>query len=119
MNTLKWPDLLFDLSLVITVGADVVVLYYSLAAFRRTKQIAFLLLTFSCGLDIIISVYDHTIGSQVSRTNHYIVFTTIRRFTYFATTVLWAAGTVLLTRAYLNSFRFVKSKDESAGRTHC
>jgi hypothetical protein len=99
---MAWLRFLFEFSFLVTVGADAVVLCHVFPVFRRTKNRAFLFIALACVLGIIGTVCDHTIGMHEMTGNNYIVYRTIRRFSYFADSILWATGIVLLARPYMN-----------------
>ena len=92
---------LYELSLLITVGVDVMVLCHVFPAFRRTKNRAFLFLTIACVIGIVDTVLDHTVSLRDVNDQTYIFYRAVRRLTYFTDCILWGVGIVLLARPYL------------------
>jgi len=98
---MEWLRFLFNLSLLISVGVDVIVLCHVFPAFRRTRNRAFLFIAIACVLGIADTVWDHTVALQRMSDHDYIILRTLRRFAYFADCILWGIGIVLLARPYL------------------
>jgi hypothetical protein len=98
---MAWLMFLYNLSLLISVGVDAIVLCHIFPAFRRTRNKAFLFIAIACVLGIVDTVWDHTGRLQATTDHSYIVLRTIRRFTYFANCIVWCIGVLLLTRSYL------------------
>jgi hypothetical protein len=98
-------SLLFNLSLIITVAADIAVLFAVYPAFKRTKNKAFLLLGFAFLLGLFDTICDHTIALDAYRIGPqtFLAYYVLRKFSSFAVTLLDAAGVILLTRAFMAS----------------
>jgi hypothetical protein len=94
---MTWTSFVFDVSMVVTIICNVVVFYYVLPAYRRTKNRAFMWLTISSLLGIFGSVMLHTIGRQHLSHNDYIAYYTLRNLTYFIEAILGTVGLVQLT----------------------
>jgi hypothetical protein len=92
---------LTDVSLLITVGVDAIVLCHVFPAFRRTKNRAFLCIAIASVLGIVISVYDHTVIPRGASQDAYVLTRILRRFAYFTDCIFWCVGIVMLTRPYL------------------
>jgi hypothetical protein len=99
---------LFSVSLFVTVGVDLVILFHLLAAFQRTKHKAFLILGIACVLGVIDTVWDHTIALQPGAGSGYVLSRAFRRVSYLTDSILWGIGTVWLVRAYLDSVTTAK-----------
>ena len=107
LKDMGWLSFLNNLSLLVTVGTDVIILCHVVPAFGRTKNKAFLFLAFACLLGIVDSVYDHTLASRVRRLEYdiYVAISTLRRFAYFVDCIAFTTGIVLLLRPYLRDKR--------------
>jgi hypothetical protein len=98
---MEWLRFLFNLSLLISVSVDVIVLCHVFPAFRRTKNKAFLFIAIASVLGIVDTVWDHMAASQRMGDPGYVILRTLRRLAYFADCIFWCAGIVLLARPYL------------------
>ena len=98
---MEWLRFLFNLSLLISIGVDVIVLCYVFPAFRRTRNRAFLFIAIACVLGVVDTVWDHTVALQSVSDHDYIILRTFRRFAYFANCIFFGMGIVLLARPYL------------------
>ena len=98
---MEWLRFLFKLSLLISVGVNVIVLCHVFPAFRRTRNRAFLFIAIACVLGIVDTVWDHTVALQRMSDHDYIILRTLRRFAYFADCIFLGIGIVLLARPYL------------------
>ena len=105
---MAWLRFLNQLSLMLTVGADVLILFYVYPAFQRTRNKAFVLLGIACVLGIIDTVYDHVAVTGRMTDPGYILARTFRRFTYFANVILSTTGTLMLVQSYLSKAAVVK-----------
>ena len=105
---MAWLRFLNQLSLVISVGTDVLILFYVYPAFQRTRNKAFVLIAIACVLGIIDTVYDHIVVTTGMSNSDYIFARTFRRFTYFANVVLSTPGTIMLVQSYLSKGARVK-----------
>jgi hypothetical protein len=103
---------LVALSPVITITANVTILYYTIPAFKRTKNRAFLWLGFAALLGTFDTVCDYTLAVDLSRKSpsDYVTYRTLRKFTYFADCGFGALGIVLLARAAMSE---IHSDDHS------
>ena len=110
---MTWLNFLYNLSLVITVGVDAIVLCHVFPAFRHTKNRAFLFIAIACVLGIVDTVYDHMVSLRGVSEHEYIVLRTLRRFTYFADNICWGAGVVLLARRYLPGSPAAKNDNDN------
>src|ERR1700677_1241814 len=100
---MTWTSFVFDVSMIVTISCNVVVFYYVLPAYKRTKNQAFMWLTFSSLLGIFTSVMMHTIGLQHLSHNDYAAYYTLRNLTYFAAAILGAIGIVQLTLPFVRA----------------
>ena len=109
-NFMEWLRFLSNLSLLISVGVDVIVLCHVFPAFRHTRNRAFLFIAIASVLGIVDTVWDHTVALQHLSDHDYIILRTFRRFTYFADSIFWGIGIVLLARPYLAEQRVTSSQ---------
>jgi hypothetical protein len=95
------------LSPVVTIAANITVLCFVIPAYKRTKNVAFLLLGCAALLGTFDTVCDHLVvmDSHLRGAPNYTIYRTLRRFTYFATCILGAAGVVMLARNATSGFR--------------
>ena len=100
---MTWTLFVFDVSLLVFVTCNVVVLYHVIPAYQRTKNRAFMWLTLSSLLGIFNSAMIHTIGRQHLSHNDYLAYVTLRNLTAFASVILGTIGVVHLTRPFLRS----------------
>jgi len=112
LRFMAWLDFLYNLSLLITVGADILVLCYVVPAFRRSKNRAFLFIAIACVVGIIDTICDHAVDARSLSESGYIVFRTFLRCGYFTDITFWALGIVSLTRTVLAGSQPTKSDDE-------
>jgi hypothetical protein len=94
-------QVLVPLTPVLTITANVVVLFYTIPAFKRTGNRAFLWLGFAALLGTFDTVCDYTIGLDLHRKAHsdYLTYRALRKLTYCADCAFGATGIVLLARA--------------------
>lgn len=109
-------DFLVGLSPVVTITANVSVLFYVTPAFKRTRNLAFLFLGCAALLGTFDTVCDHTVGLDSYRHggSGYVAYRSLRRLTYIADCVLGAAGIVLLAQAALKEPQANRSKDDES-----
>jgi hypothetical protein len=107
---MAWLRFLSQVSFLIIVAVDAVVLCHVYPAFRRTRNKAFVFIAVACVVGIIDSVYDHTVNLQALNNHDYIIARTFRRFTNFADNIFWGLGVVLLVRSYLNTRASITSE---------
>jgi hypothetical protein len=100
---MSWLSLLFDASYVVRVVVGVTVLFCVLPAYKRTRNRAFLYLTFAYMLSIFLAVCDHTIGLWDMSQRERVPYRTLLWFAYFADGILAAIGIILLTRSYFSA----------------
>src|ERR1700731_1137891 len=100
---MSWLTFLFDFSYVVVVVVGVTVLFCVLPAYKRTRNRAFLYLTFAYMLAIFCAVSDHTIGLWHMSHQQWVSYRTLRWFAYFAAAILHAIGLILLSRSYLSA----------------
>ena len=98
---MAWLRFLSNVSLLVTVGVDAIVLCHVIPAFHRTKNKAFLFIAIAAALGIIDTVHDHTVTLGDVTAYGYIFVRTLRRFAYFTDSICWCIGIVLLARPYL------------------
>jgi hypothetical protein len=104
---MKLLEVLVALSPVITIAANVAILFYTIPAFKRTGNRAFLWLGLAALLGTFDTVCDYTIGFDIIRKAHadHLTYRTLRKITYFADCALNATGVVLLARAAVSNNR--------------
>ena len=111
---MEWLRFLFNLSLLISVGVDVIVLCQVFPAFRRTKNRAFLFIAIASVLGVVDTVWDHMAAPQRMGDPGYVLLRTVRRFTYFADCIFWGTGMVLLARPFLAEQRVISAQPSVA-----
>lgn len=86
---------------IITVTANVAVLYYVVPAFKRTRNRAFLWLGCAALLGTFDTLLDCTVGVDLHRKSRseYETFRILRRCTYFGDCAFSATGIILLAQA--------------------
>jgi hypothetical protein len=102
---MSWLGFLSNLSLLITVGVDVIVLCHVFPAYRRSRNRAFLFIAIACLFGIVGTAYDHLVILRGVSDPNYTIIRTLRRLGYFADCIFWCIGIVLLARPYLNGSR--------------
>src|ERR1700728_1360808 len=102
---MRFLEILTPLSPLITITANVAILFYTIPAFKRTGNRAFLWLGLAALLGTFDTVCDYTIGFDIIRKAHadYLTYRTLRKLTYFADCALNATGIVLLARAAVSN----------------
>ncbi len=98
---MPWLTFLSDVSMVLYMTADVVILFYVLPAYRQTRQRTFVLIGFACLIGIFDTFCDGTIGRYRMAAADRVIYQTLRRFTHIAALFLETFGIVLLTQSYL------------------
>jgi len=101
---MTWLEFLTNLSGIAQVTGNVIVLYYVLPAYRRTKHGAFILLGFAFMIATFDTVSDFTIGRDLMNPSSHLIYRTARRFSHLAVVGLETAAVVWLTQAYLRRF---------------
>jgi len=109
---MQWLQFLFKISLLITVGADLIVLAHVFPAFRRTKNKAFLYISIACVFGIIDTVCDHLDVLQALQGDAYVIYRTLRRFGFFADIIFWTIGIVMIARPFLADSQPTKPEDD-------
>jgi len=96
-----WLNVLFDASLVIQVVANLIVMQCLYPAYKSTKHRGFLYLFLGYLIGTFDTVCDHSISLLPMAHFQYVIYHTLRRFTYFADIVLCTAGLIWLTKSFL------------------
>ena len=102
---MTWLTFLSNTSALVTITANVIVIFYVFPAFKQTKRRALVLLGSACLLGIFDTLCDHTIGSNRMAHDDYVIYRTLRWFAHLVATGLETTGIVLLTQSYLRSFQ--------------
>ena len=98
---MTWLRLLSNLSAVVQITGNVIVMFYVFPAYRRTSHRAFLLIWLACLLGVFATICDHTIGLESMEPTQYLAYRTLRRITHFVDVGLDVVGVVWLTQSYL------------------
>ena len=99
---MQWPGIfLYNAAWLIEIGAAVIILYYVFPAYKRTRHVGLLLLSFSSAIWAFDTICDHTIGQTPMTGLAYYGYRALRYSTYIAETILYTVGVLLLLRSFL------------------
>src|SRR5665213_797668 len=109
---MQWTHFLWNVSLLVSVGAALTILAHVFPAFQRTRNKAFLFISIACVFGLIDTVCDHLGFSQSLQGDDYIIYRTLRQFGYFADITLTTIGIVMLARPFLADSKTTKPEDD-------
>lgn len=95
---MTFAEFLFYASGIVYVAVNVTVTFYAFPAYKRRRELAFLLLTFSGGLGVFLTVFDYTLGRQPMAQAEYYRWWCARQTAYILDSLCWGAAVLLLLR---------------------
>jgi purine-cytosine permease-like protein len=115
-STMTWLKFISSAEWVVQICANVVILCALYPLYKRTKNIAFLLLGYGYLIGTFNTICDQTIGLEHMTSAVYVGYRILRRLAYIADCLLCTAGLLLLLRTFQQA---AKPDSEGPASTGC
>jgi uncharacterized membrane protein len=97
--------ILVHLSIILTICADVVVLFFVYPAYKKTRNLGLALLFFAYLIGVYDMISDYTFGrSHMPTPGSFQAWFLLRELGRYTSTILGAAGLIILVNSFVRSF---------------